>query len=296
MNAPMTNLSVVCEVAPSARIAPDAAIGPYCVVGPNVTIGPRTVLKCRVAITGNTTIGSANVFGEACVIGAVPQDLKYSGGATLLIIGHRNRFGNRVTVHIGTEGGGHLTRIGDENVFDDGCHVAHDCYVDDHVHLGRNVLLAGHIHVQTGAVVEDLAGLHHFTTIGRYARIGPRTPVRCDVSPYTNFYSLDVKSQPAVRGIHEAGIRAANLGGDEEKELRRALSELFEDETALQTKIEQLINLGVEGEVAALCEFCQRSLLGLYGRQREQYRGCPPPEAEEFLTPHHHADIRRSLS
>ncbi|MHC4982913.1 MAG: acyl-ACP--UDP-N-acetylglucosamine O-acyltransferase [Planctomycetota bacterium] len=279
----MTELAVYREIDPSARVAPDAEIGPYCVVGPDVTIGPGSRLIRRVAVFGHTTIGSDNVFGEGCVLGAQPQDLKYAGGPTLLQVGHRNRFGRSVTAHIGTESGGYLTRIGDDNVFMDGSHVAHDCYVDDCVRLGRNVMLAGHIRVQTGAIVEDLCGVHHFVTIGRYSRVGPRTPVRRDVPPYTEFFSADWASPPAVRGIHEGGIRRAGLSAAEERELRRGLHELFDDEFALQTRIEQLFNLGVEGEVAELCRFCQLSLQGVYGRHREVFRGRIPPEARQYL-------------
>ncbi|HUT59675.1 MAG TPA: hypothetical protein VNA25_17655 [Phycisphaerae bacterium] len=280
----MAELTVTREIDPSARIAPDAVIGPYCVVGPDVIIGPGNVLERRVSVTGHTHIGSANRFEEGCVLGAVPQDLKYRGGPTALVVGHRNRFGRKVTAHIGTEVGGALTYVGNDNVLLDGCHIAHDCYVDDHAHLGHKVLLAGHVRVQSGAVIEDLAGCHHFTTVGRYARVGPRTPVRRDVPPYTDFYSRDYNwLPPAVQGVHEAGIRAAGLSQAEERELRRTLRELFDDESALQTKIEQLVNMGVEGEVAALCEFCQRSLKGVFGRHRETFRGRTPPEAGERM-------------
>jgi UDP-N-acetylglucosamine acyltransferase len=293
----MVDLTVLREVDPSARVSPDARIGPFCVVGPHVTIGPNTVLTRRVSVLGHTTIGSGNLIDECCVLGATPQDLKYQGGPTLLIVGHRNRFGRGVTAHIGTESGGMVTRIGDDNVLMDGSHVAHDCFVDHRTRLGRSVLLAGHIHVQTGAVIEDMAGVHHFSTIGRYARVGPRTPVRRDVPPFTDFYSDAYDwTPPSVRGIHEAGIRAAGLKDDQEQELRQALRELFEDEAALQTKIEQLVNLGVEGEVAALCEFCRKSLQGVYGRSRELYRGKTPPEAIEYLPPERRADFRRPLT
>jgi len=291
------DVRVVREVDPAARVAPDAVVGPYCFVGPDVTIGPATVLRRRVCVLGHTTIGSGNVFEEGCVVGARPQDQKYRGGPTLLIVGHRNFFGRRVTAHVGTETGGYLTRIGDENTFCEGSHIAHDCYVDDRTYLGRNVLLAGHIRVHTGAVVEDLAGVHHFVTIGRHARVGPRTPVRRDVCPYTNFYSDDYdRMPPAVRGANEAGIGDANLRRDEQRDLRRALAELFEDEAALQTKIEVLMNLGVEGEVAELCAFCQRSLQGVYGRYRERFRGQVPPEAQEHLPPEWLAEARRALA
>lgn len=282
----MTDVTVIREVDPAARVSPQAKIGEYCVVGPHVTIGPGTVLVRRVSVTAHTTIGSDNVFGEGCVLGSEPQDLKYAGGPTLLLIGNRNRFGRAATAHVGTEPGGFVTRIGDGNVFSDGVHVAHDCYVDDNTFLGRDVLLAGHVRVHDGAVIEDLAGLQHFVTIGKGARVGPRTPVRRDVPPYANFFSehFDWAAPPAVRGIHEDGIAAAGLAEDEEKDLRQALRELFDDETALQTKIEQLVNMGVEGEVAALCEFVQRSLHGVYGRYREVFRGKVPPEAEMYLT------------
>ena len=290
----MTDLAVMREIDSSARIAADAAVGYYCVVGPDVSIGPGTVLRRRVTVMGHTTIGRDNVFEAGCVMGAEPQDLKYAGGPTLLVIGDRNRFGRCVTAHVGTEAGGHLTRIGSDNVFADGCHVAHDCYVDDHTSLGRNVLLAGHVHVQRGAVMEDLSGAHHFTTIGRYAHVGARTPVRRDVPPYTCFYSDHYDWQPPrVMGIHKAGLEAAGLEPHQQRDLRLALLELFADEAALQTKIEHLMNLGVEGEAAELCEFCRRSLKGVYGRHRELFRGRQPPEAKQYFLCHGSEDMER---
>jgi UDP-N-acetylglucosamine acyltransferase len=290
----MTEVSVLREIAPSARIAPGVKIGPYCVVGPNVTIGPNTVLVRRVSVLNRTTIGSDNIIEEGCVLGADPQDQKYAGGRTLLTIGHRNYFGQFVTAHIGTEFGGYVTRIGSGNVFQAGSHVAHDCFVDDGTHLGRSVLLAGHIRVQTGAVIDEFAGLHHFTTIGRYAHVGPRTPVRRDVPPYTYFHGEGNECSPAVRGVHDNGIATAALSKHEEAELRRVLQELFCDESALQTKIEQIVSIGVEGQAAELCEFCQQSLQGKFGRYRELFRGKMPPEAAEFLPPERQGDRRRT--
>jgi UDP-N-acetylglucosamine acyltransferase len=297
MNA--ADLTVLREIDPAAKIAPDAEIGPFCVIGPQVTIGPGTVLSRRVTVLGRTVIGSSNRIGEGCVLGADPQDLKYDGGPTMLIIGHRNLLGREVTAHIGTEPGGYLTHIGNDNILSDGCHVAHDCYVDDRVQLGRMVLLAGHIRVQTGAVIEEMCGLHHFVTIGHFARVGRRTPVRRDVPPFTVFSGNDDDdgaASPAVVGFHEQGIRAANLRKEEETELRHALAELFRDESALQTKIESLENMGVEGQAARLCEFCRRSLQGVYGRYRELFRGKTPPEAKRFLPPDTLVDARRAKS
>lgn len=280
------DITVVREIDPSARIAPDATIGPYCVIGPQVTIGPRTVLRRRVTVVGRTILGSANDIEEGGILGAIPQDLKYAGGPTLLSIGHRNRLGRNVTAHVGTEVGGYVTRIGDDNVLEAGCHVGHDCFVDDRVRMGRGVQLAGHIRVHAGAVIEELAGVLQFTTIGRHARVGSRTPVRRDVPPFTYFQGHDNDWSPMVRGVHDEGIAAAGLSGFEERELRRVLKELFVDEAALQTKIEHIVSMGVEGEAAGLCEFCQSSLQGKFGRQREAYRGKAPPEAAPYLPPH----------
>lgn len=286
----MDDLQVIRDIAPTARVAPDARIGPFCVVGPDVTIGPGTTLVRRVTVIGRTSIGANNLVDERSVLGAAPQDLKYRGGRTLLIIGHRNRFGQGVTAHVGTEAGGFLTRIGNDNILDDNSHVAHDCYVDNSTRIGGNVHLAGHVRIHDGAVIQDMCGIHHFVTIGPHARVRTGTPVRRDVPPFADFASRDYdwSCPPAVTGPHEAGVRAAALPPDEENELRHALQELFEDEAVLQTKIEQLVNIGVEGPAADLCRFCQESLRGPYGRRREMFRGQAPPEAKIHLP----ADIR----
>jgi len=293
----ISQVKVLREIDPAARVSPEARIGPFCSVGPHVTIGPGTTLVRRVCVTGHTTIGSGNVIEEGCVLGARPQDLKYKGHPTLLVIGHRNRFGRCVTAHIGTESGGFVTHVGDGGFFDDRVHIAHDCYVDNDVRIGKDALLAGHIRLHDGAVIGDLVGIQHFVTVGKHARVGPRTPVRRDVPPFTNFFSdnYDWADPPAVRGVHEEGIAAARLAPEEEKELRRALHELFDDETALQTKIEQLVNMGVEGEVAELCQFVQRSLRGVFGRYRELTRGKPPAEADRYLPPELRTAVRESL-
>ena len=291
----MAEVRVIREVDPSAQVAPDAIIGSHCVIGPAVTIGPGTVLEQSVTVVGNTTIGSGNLIGEGCVLGEIPQDLKYVGGDTLLIIGHRNRLGPRVTVHIGTEVGGYLTRIGDDNTLEADSHVAHDCYVDDRTFLGVNALIAGHVRIETGAIVGADSGAHHFVTIGRFARVQPKTPIRRDVPPFTVFQAKSPQAAPSVVGIHEDGLIAAGLSDEEQADLRQGMAELFEDEAALQAKIEQLVDLGVEGEVKQLCEFCQRSLEGKFGRNRERFRGKLPPEAEQFLTPEQLADARRAV-
>jgi UDP-N-acetylglucosamine acyltransferase len=276
---------VIREIAPGARISPDARVGAFCTVGPEVAIGAGTVLESRVTVAGATTIGRDNLIQSGSVLGAAPQDLKYHGKRTLLIIGDRNRLGPKVTAHVGTEEGGYLTRIGDDNVLEAGAHVAHDCFLDDRTRLGPSVLLAGHIRIETGAVVEEMTGVHHFTTIGRFSRVGGGTPVVRDVPPFTYFASLRYYNTPAaVRGCHEAGLRQAGLPAAEAQAVRQAIRELFHNEQALAVAVEKLLARPDLPEAAAvLGEFCRRCLASRFGRCREEYRGRMPPEARAHL-------------
>ena len=281
------NLTVTREVADGAQVASNAHIGPFCTIGPDVVVGPRTVLGRRVTVLGRTNLGCDNVIGDGSALGLSPQDLKYCGTATYLIIGDRNHFGPNCTAHVGTESGGYLTRIGSDNILDAGAHVAHDCYVDDHTHLGAWVLLAGHVRVETGAVIEESCGAHHFTTIGAYSRVGARTPIRRDVPPFSYFTSFGLyTAPPAPRGAHEQGIQRAGLPEQERAQLRQAIQHLFENERALALKVEQMLaDDDLPQPLRQLCEFCRRSLRGRFGRHRESFRGKLPPEAAEHLPP-----------
>ncbi len=289
------HVSVVREIADGATVSPEATIGPVCTIGPEVVIGAGTELGPRVTVVGRTKLGADNVVGDGCVLGAIPQDLKYLGKTTWLIIGDRNHIGPDVTAHTGTEPGGYLTRIGHDNVLDTGVHIAHDCYIDDHTHLRACVLLAGHVHVETGAVIEENCGAHHFTTVGRFSRVGSRTPVRRDVPPFAFFTSFGLyTAPPAPRGADEAGMQRAGLSDPDKAELREAVRHLFEDEQALAVKVEELLaREPLRDPVRELCEFCRRSLSGTFGRQREVYRGQLPPEARKHLPPEALARIDR---
>ncbi len=280
-----SHLTVIREIADGAEIAPDVRIGPCCVIGPDVVIGSETELGCRVTVTGRTRIGGDNLIQDGCVLGAVPQDLKYQGRPTYLVIGDRNRLGPKVTAHVGTEAGGSLTRIGNDNVLDVGAHVAHDCYVDDQTYIGPAVLLAGHIRVQTGAVLDEMVGVHHFTTIGRFSRVGPRTPVVRDVPPFTFFSSAGYYTSPSsIRGVHEQGLSTAGIPPTQVDALRRAVGYLFEHEDALAVKVARMLEkTDLPEAVRILCEFCLQSLAGRFGRHREAFRGKVPPEAQEFF-------------
>lgn len=168
----------------SARIGQGVTVGPFCVVGPQVQLGDGVELKSHVVIEGETSIGEGSVLFPFASIGQVPQDLKFKGERAQLIIGARNRIREYVTMNPGTEGGGGITRIGDDGLFMAGCHVGHDCQLGDRVILVNNASLAGHCHLEDDVIIGGLSGVHQWVRIGRGAMIGAVSMVTADVIPY----------------------------------------------------------------------------------------------------------------
>jgi UDP-N-acetylglucosamine acyltransferase len=156
-------------VDPAARIAESAEIGPYSIIGAEVEIGPRTRLMANNYVEGPTWIGEDNIFFPFSTVGVAPQDLKYKGERAETRIGHRNRVREFVTIHRGTEGGGLVTAIGNDNLLMVYSHVAHDVRIGDHVILGNSVGLAGHVVIDDWADVSPFSGVHQFCRIGRHA-------------------------------------------------------------------------------------------------------------------------------
>lgn len=167
-----------------AKIGPGCRIGPFCIIGPDVVLGSGVELKSHVVVSGLTEIGDETVVFPFACLGEVPQDLKFKGEATRLIIGKRNRIRENVTMNTGTEGGGGVTRIGDDGLFMTSCHVAHDCQIGNRVILVNNVAVAGHCILEDDVIVGGLSGVHQFVRIGRGAMIGAVTMVTADVLPH----------------------------------------------------------------------------------------------------------------
>ncbi|MFB2531783.1 acyl-ACP--UDP-N-acetylglucosamine O-acyltransferase [Paracoccus sp. p4-l81] len=171
-------------VDPAAEIGPDVRIGPFSVIGPKVRLARGVEVKSHVVITGDTQIGEDTVIFPFAVIGEVPQDLKFAGEDTRLVIGARNRIREHVTMNPGTAGGGGLTEIGDDGLFMAGCHVAHDCRVGNRVILVNHVAIAGHVVIEDDVIVGGLSGVHQFVRLGRGAMIGALSMVTADVLPH----------------------------------------------------------------------------------------------------------------
>jgi UDP-N-acetylglucosamine acyltransferase len=173
-------------VDPTARIADSADIGPYCIIGPEVAIGERTRLMAHVFAEGPLAIGDDNVFYPYSTVGVAPQDLKYHGEKSQTRIGHRNRIREFVTIHRGTEGGGMLTSIGDDNLLMAYVHIAHDVRIASHCVLGHAATIGGHVEVGDWAVISASTGVHQFCRVGRHAIIGGYSVITQDIMPFSN--------------------------------------------------------------------------------------------------------------
>jgi UDP-N-acetylglucosamine acyltransferase len=224
-----------------ARVADTAEIGPYCVVGPGVEIGARTRLMAHVYMEGPLSVGEDNIFFPYSSVGVAPQDLKYHGERSETRIGSRNRIREFVTIHRGTEGGGMLTSIGDEDLLMAYVHVAHDARIGSHCILGNAVTLAGHVTIGDWAIIEAFSGVHQFCRIGAHAFVGGYSVITQDVMPYsqtvtpreTKVYGenkVGLKrrgfSSEALEGLHKSFRLLANSGLNTSQAIERIRAEI----------------------------------------------------------------------
>ena len=202
-------------VDPRARVAQSAEIGPYCVVGAEVEIGAGTRLAAHVYVEGPTWIGEENLFFPYSTVGVASQDLKYQGERAETRIGHRNKIREFVTIHRGTEGGGALTSIGDDDLLMAYVHVAHDARIGNHVVLANGATVGGHVTVGDWAVVGAFTGLHQFCRVGRHAMIGGYSVVTQDVLPFSMTVSeRQIKTFGANRvGLERRGFPKETIEG-----------------------------------------------------------------------------------
>lgn len=198
-----------------ARIADSAEVGPYCIVGSQVEIGARTRLMAHVYLEGTAVIGEDNVVFPYTTIGVASQDLKYKGEASETRIGHRNTIREFVTIHRGTEGGGLITEIGDDNLVMAYAHIAHDVRIGSHTVIANGVTFAGHVQVGDWAVIGAFSGVHQFCRVGRHAMIGGYSVVTQDVLPFSMTVSpREVKAFGANKtGLARRGFKAETIEG-----------------------------------------------------------------------------------
>jgi UDP-N-acetylglucosamine acyltransferase len=206
-----------------ATLADDVIVGPLCFVGAKATIGAGTRLVSHVTVLGRTTIGEGNVIWPQAVLGGDPQDLKFKGEDSELIIGDRNQIRESVTIHLGTAHAGNVTQVGSDNLIMIGCHIAHDCIVGNHVVMANSVGLAGHIVIEDHAAIGGFSGFHHFVTIGRHAYVGGASRIVHDVPPY-----MVVEGNPQrVRGVNMIGLARHGFDDVTKERLKDAWRKLY---------------------------------------------------------------------
>ncbi len=205
-----------------AKIHSSVDIGPYSIIGPNVEIGENTIIQSHVSITGNTKIGKKNKIYPFVSIND-PQDLKYNGEQTNLIIGDNNKIREYVTINPGTISGGGKTVIGNNCLFMISSHIAHDCQVGSNVIIANNVPLGGHAIIEDSVVIGGNSAVQQFTRIGKMAMIGGMTGVLHDVIPY----GLSTGNRNSLKGLNLIGLRRAKFENKDILGLSEAYKEIF---------------------------------------------------------------------
>lgn len=224
---------------PAAVIGEGVIIGPYCVVGAEVKLGDGVRLHSHVVVDGRTEIGEETEIFPFASIGTQPQDLKYNGEPSKLIIGRKNRIREHVTMNPGTEGGGMETRVGDNGLFMVGVHVAHDCIVGNNVIMANNATLAGHVIVEDFAIIGGLSAVHQFVRIGKHAMVGGMSGVENDVIPYGSVMG----DRARLSGLNIVGLKRRGFNKDDVHHLRRAYRMLFADEGTMGERVQDVAKL-----------------------------------------------------
>ncbi|MDP3702865.1 MAG: acyl-ACP--UDP-N-acetylglucosamine O-acyltransferase [Candidatus Omnitrophota bacterium] len=248
---------------PKATLGEGVSVGPYSMIGEHVTIGDGTAIGAHCVIDGHTTMGADNQIFTGAVIGSIPQDLKYRGEETVLIIGDRNQVREYVTINPGTEGGGGKTVIGSDCLLMAYAHVAHDCSLGDRVVLANSVALAGHITIEDRAVIGGLVGVHQFVRVGTLSIVGGCSRVIQDVPPYATCVGYPAK----VFGLNTEGLRRAEMSEKNRRALHHAFRVLFQSKLSMSHALEQVAQeIGTHDaspELTHLLDFIRQSKRGV---------------------------------
>lgn len=231
-----TKIHPTAVVAPGAELGRGVTIGPFSVVGAKVQIGDGTEIGSHVVIEGRVTIGKKNLISSFASVGSRPQDLKFRGEETQLIIGDNNMFREYSNLSLGTEGGGGKTVIGDDNLFMVSTHVAHDCIVANHVIAANCVALGGHVVVGDRAVLGGLSAIHQFCRIGQYAMIAGGAMVTQDVVPY----GMVQGDRARITGLNVVGLRRLGLKNQSLQSIKSMYHLVFDSNLTLEDAVARI--------------------------------------------------------
>lgn len=228
-----------------ASLGENVTVGPYCCVGSEVTLHDGVSLKSHVVVVGRTTIGANTHVYPFASIGHPPQDLKYKGEPSQLIIGANNIIREHVTMNPGTAGGGLLTEVGNNCLFMVGSHVAHDSVIGNHVIMANNATLGGHVKVDDYAILGGLAAIHQFCRIGRHAMVGGMSGVEQDVIPYGSVMG----NRARLAGLNVVGLKRRGFSRSEITALRKAYRLMFAEEGTMAERLLDVSEMYKDNEV-----------------------------------------------
>lgn len=245
-----------------AIIGSNCQIGAFSVIGGQVNLQSDVLVKSHVVISGNTTVGSNSIVFPFASIGEIPQDLKYDGEKTKLIIGKRNKIRENVTINPGTEGGGGVTVIGNDCLFMTGAHIGHDAWLGDRIVIANQSAIAGHCQVDDDVIIGGLSGIHQFVRIGRGAIIGALTMVTNDVVPY----GMVTGERGKLRGLNIIGLRRKGKSKAVIAEIKEHFDKLFSGEGSLKKNAEsasvsQIENFEINEILKFILDSSDRSFL-----------------------------------
>ncbi|MFZ4541847.1 MAG: acyl-ACP--UDP-N-acetylglucosamine O-acyltransferase [Rickettsiales bacterium] len=247
----MSQIHPTAVIADGAKLGADVSIGPYCVVGAQVVLGDRIKLHSHVVVDGQTEIGAETEIFPFASVGLQPQDKKFNGEASRLFIGERNIIREHVTMNPGTEGGGLVTRVGNDCLFMTAAHVAHDCQVGNHVILANNATLAGHVHVGDGVILGGLSAVHQFVRLGEYSFVGGMCGVAQDLIPY----GMALGERATLEGLNLVGLKRRNIPREEISELRSMYKQLFFGDGTFSERATKLSKSATAPQAKAVLEF-----------------------------------------
>jgi len=257
-----TSVHPLAVVDPGAELGEGVRVGPFCVVESGARVGARTVLRSHVVVSGFAEIGADNDIFPHVTVGLEPQDLKFRGEATRLVLGDRNTIRESATLHRGTADGGGLTRVGSDNLLMTGAHIAHDCQVGDRNIFANCATLAGHVEVGSGCTVGAFSAVHQFCRVGDHAFMGGFTVATLDVLPYMKTVGTrETKSY----GVNVLGLKRKDFSDTAIEALRKAHKILFDSGLLREEALAKAeAELGQFPEVAYLLRFMREAKRGVH--------------------------------
>ncbi|QGM80896.1 acyl-ACP--UDP-N-acetylglucosamine O-acyltransferase [Otariodibacter oris] len=257
---PSAKISPLAVVEDGAIVGKNVEIGPFCVIGKNVRIGNGTRIHSHVVIQGDTEIGEDNHIFQFASIGEINQDLKYNGEPTKTIIGNRNRIRESVTIHRGTEQGGGLTRIGDDNLFMINCHIAHDCKIGHRCIIANNGTLAGHVTLDDFVIVGGMSAIHQFVVIGSHVMLGGGSMVSQDVPPYV----MAQGNHAHPFGVNLEGLKRRGFEKATMHAIRNVYKLIYRSGKTLEEAMPEIEHYAkTEAAISLFLDFFKRSTRGI---------------------------------